>query len=242
MHVGLIMDGNGRWAASRNLPRTAGHAAGETVLFECVEGALAAGVTWLSAYTFSTENWQREADEVAFLMWFNEDILLRRLDALEDRGVRVLFIGDLDDRRVPERNRVLMRDAEQRTAHNRTLNLVLAFNYGGRAELVRAFRRLAAEVVAGRRRPDQISESDLASQLYLPSMPDPDVIIRTSGEQRVSNYLLWGSAYAELVFVDRLWPDFGAQALIDTIVEFQRRRRRFGGTVSAADLAQNGDR
>ena len=230
-HVGLIMDGNGRWAAARNLPRTAGHAAGEAVLFECVEGALAVGLDWLSAYTFSTENWTRHADEVAFLMWFNEDILLRRLDSLGAMGVRIRFAGDLEDRRIPDRNRELMRDAEQRTASNDRLSLVLAFNYGGRAEIARAVRRLATEVEERQREPGEITEDDIAERLYVPEMPDPDLIVRTSGEMRISNFLLWGSAYAELVFVDTLWPEFGAQHLVDAIIEYQRRRRRFGGAI-----------
>ena len=229
VHVGLIMDGNGRWAAARNLPRTAGHAAGEAVLFDCVEGALAVGLEWLSAYTFSTENWARDPDEVAFLMWFNEDILLRRLDSLNSMGVRLHFAGDLADPRIPERNRIHMRDAARRTADNDRLKLVLAFNYGGRAEIVRAVRALAEEVASGRREAGSITESDIVARLFVPGMPDPDVIVRTSGEMRISNFLLWGSAYAELVFTETLWPEFGAQELVDTIVEYQMRRRRFGG-------------
>ena len=232
VHLGLIMDGNGRWATERNLPRTAGHAAGEAVLFECVEGALAVGLRWLSAYTFSTENWTRSPDEVSFLMWFNEDILLRRLDSLDGMGVRLHFAGDLADERIPERNRRHMRDAVARTRDNERLGLVLAFNYGGRAEIMRAVRLLATEVAAGHRDAGAIRERDLTGHFYVPGMPDPDVIVRTSGEMRISNFLLWGSAYAELVFTDTLWPDFGAQDLVDAIIEFQMRGRRFGGAVS----------
>ncbi len=229
VHLGLIMDGNGRWAKARNLPRTAGHAAGEAVLFECVEGALAVGLRWLSAYTFSTENWTRHPDEVAFLMWFNEDILLRRLDALDRMGVRMYFAGDLDDPRIPDRNRAHMQNAVSRTSRNERLNLVLAFNYGGRAEIVAAVRSLAADVASGRQDPGSITERDVEARLFVPEMPSPDVVVRTSGEMRISNYLLWGSAYAELIFADTLWPDFGAQSLVDAIVEYQRRGRRFGG-------------
>ena len=229
VHLGLIMDGNGRWAAARNLPRTAGHAAGEAVLFDCVEGALAVGLRWLSAYTFSTENWARHPEEVAFLMWFNEDILLRRLDSLDRMGTRLHFAGDLADPRIPERNRTHMRNAVDRTRDNTRLDLVLAFNYGGRAEIVHAVRRLASQVASGDRDPGSITERDIAEHLLVPGMPDPDVIMRTSGEMRISNFLLWGSAYAELVFTDTLWPDFGAQHLVDAVVEFQRRKRRFGG-------------
>ena len=227
------MDGNGRWAAARSLPRTAGHAAGEAVLFDCVEGALAVGLEWMSAYTFSTENWVRDPGEVAFLMWFNEDILLRRLDSLNDMGVRVRFIGDLEDPRIPDRNRRHMAEAAARTGGNDRLDLVLAFNYGGRAEIVRAVRLLAGDAAAGRLEADSITEGDLARRLFIPGMPDPDIIVRTSGEMRISNFLLWGSAYAELVFTDTLWPDFGAQDLVDAVVEYQRRRRRFGGAPAA---------
>ena len=229
VHLGLIMDGNGRWAAARNLPRTAGHAAGEAVLFDCVEGALAVGLRWLSAYTFSTENWARHPEEVAFLMWFNEDILLRRLDSLDRMGTRLHFAGDLADPRIPERNRTHMRNAVDRTRDNTRLDLVLAFNYGGRAEIVHAVRRLASQVTSGDRDPGSITERDIAEHLLVPGMPDPDVIVRTSGEMRISNFLLWGSAYAELVFTDTLWPDFGPQHLVDAVVEFQMRKRRFGG-------------
>lgn len=231
VHVGLVMDGNGRWAGARSLPRTAGHAAGESALFDCVEGALAVGLRWLSAYTFSTENWSRHPDEVAFLMWFNEDILLRRLDSLHDMGVRLWFAGELDDPRVPERNRRHMSAATERTRRNERLHLVLAFNYGGRAEIARAARSLATEAATGRREAASITERDIEARLYVPDMPAPDVIVRTSGEHRLSNFLLWGSAYAELVFVDKLWPDFGAPDLVAAVVEYQRRRRRFGGTV-----------
>lgn len=228
LHVGLIMDGNGRWAQSRNLPRTSGHAAGESVLFECVEGALSIGLRWLSAYTFSTENWSRHSEEVSFLMWFNEDILIRRLDSMAEMGVRLHFCGDLADPRIPDRNRKLMQKAEHRTASNDRLHLVLAFNYGGRAEIAAAVRTLTAEVVAGLMSPEEITETTIAERLHIPAMPAPDLIVRTSGEMRVSNFLLWGSAYSELIFVDTLWPDFGAQQLVDTVVEYQHRRRRFG--------------
>ncbi len=229
-HLGLIMDGNGRWATARDLPRTAGHAAGEAVLFECVEGAVEVGIEWLSAFTFSTENWTRPPEEVAFLMWFNEDVLLRRLDSLDQMGVRLHFAGDLADPRIPERNRRHMRRAVARTRDNQRLDLVLAFNYGGRNEILRAIRRLATEVAAGHRDPDSLTESDLIAGFYVPELPDPDVIVRTSGEMRISNFLLWGSAYAELVFTDTLWPDFGAQPLVDAVAVYQQRRRRFGGT------------
>lgn len=227
-HVGLILDGNGRWAQARGLPRTAGHAAGEEALFDAVDGALAAGVSWLSAYTFSTENWTRDPDEVEFLMWFNEDILLRRRDGLNEKGVRLRFIGDLDDSRVPERNRVHMRESEELTAGNDRLTFVFAFNYGGRLEIASAVRHIARRVEAGELAPGDITPETIAAHLAIPEMPDPDLIVRTSGEQRISNFLLWGSAYAELLFLDKRWPDFRAQDLIDAVVEYQARTRRFG--------------
>lgn len=228
-HVGLIMDGNGRWARERGLPRTAGHAAGEAALFDCVEGALAAGVRWLSAYAFSTENWSREPEEVEFLMWFNEDLLLRRRDALSERGVRFHFAGYLDDPRIPERNRAHMAEAERVTAGNDRLHLVLAFNYGGRDEIVRAARALAAAVGSGELAAADIDEGAVSGAMFIPEMPDPDLIVRTSGEMRMSNFWLWSGAYAELIFTETRWPDFGARSLIDCLVEYQRRRRRFGG-------------
>lgn len=227
-HVGLIMDGNGRWAAGRDLPRTAGHAAGESALFSTIDGGLAAGLKWLSAYTFSTENWTRDPEEVEFLMWFNEDLLLRRRDALHQKGVRMYFAGDLADPRIPDRNRVHMAEAEELTRANDRLNVVFAFNYGGRDEIVRAVRAVAGEVAAGARTAASIDEAAIAANLFVPEMPDPDLIVRTSGEVRLSNFLLWGSAYAEFVFTETLWPDFGAQPLVDAIVEYQKRGRRFG--------------
>jgi undecaprenyl diphosphate synthase len=227
-HIGLIMDGNGRWAASRGLPRTAGHAAGEAALFDTIDGALALGVGWLTAYTFSTENWSRSAEEVEFLMFFNEDILTRRRDELDAKGVRIRFAGEFEDPRIPERNHVHMAAAADLTADNDTLQLVLAFNYGGRAEIVAAARRLAALVAAGDLEPDEIDEAAVAAALHVPEMPDVDLVVRTSGEYRISNFLLWQAAYAEFVFPDCHWPDFGAQRLVDAVAEYQQRRRRFG--------------
>ncbi len=227
-HVGLILDGNGRWAEARGLPRTAGHMAGEEALFDAVDGALAAGLKWLSAYTFSTENWSRDEEEVEFLMWFNEDILLRRRDGLNEKGVRIRFIGDLRDPRVPERNRIHMAETEKLTKTNDRLTFVFAFNYGGRMEVARSVRKIAGQVATGALQPDDITIDDIAAHLYIPEMPDPDLIVRTSGEQRLSNFLLWGSAYAEFLFVEKHWPDFRAQDLIDAVVEYQARGRRFG--------------
>jgi undecaprenyl diphosphate synthase len=226
-HVAIVMDGNGRWAKQRGLKRTEGHAAGEEALFDTVEGALDIGLEWMTVYAFSTENWRRPIDEVRFLMNFNENLLLRRRDDLHERGVRVRFIGRRRGR-VPGRLRRQIADAEELTHRNRRMTLTFAFNYGGRAELVDAARAIGHEVKAGRVDPDKINDRTLARHLYAPDMPDPDLLVRTSGEFRISNYLLWELAYAELVFTDVLWPDFRRDDLFEAIREFQRRERRFG--------------
>ena len=226
-HVAIVMDGNGRWAKQRGLKRTDGHAAGEEALFDTVNGALDVGLDWMTVFAFSTENWRRPVDEVRFLMGFNESLLLRRRDELNELGVRVRFIGRRAGR-VPGRLRRQIADAEELTRANRRLTLTFAFNYGGRAELVDAARAIAHEVAAGRLDPDKISDRTLARYLYAPDMPDPDLLVRTSGEFRISNYLLWELAYAELVFTDVLWPDFRRDHLFEAIRELQRRERRFG--------------
>jgi undecaprenyl diphosphate synthase len=237
-HVGLILDGNGRWANSRGLPRTAGHLAGEAALFDTVEGALQIGIKWLTAFTFSTENWARDPEEVEFLMWFNEDLLTRRRDDLHAQGVRMRFAGDMDDPRVPDRNRKHMAEAEELTRGNDRLHLVFAFNYGSRREIVNAATRLARQVAAGTLDPGEVSEETLAGAMYLPDMPDVDLVIRSSGEHRLSNFLLWQSAYAEFSFPGILWPDFDRHHLLDAVVEYQARDRRFG---AARDRAEGSD-
>jgi undecaprenyl diphosphate synthase len=218
------MDGNGRWARKRGLPRTDGHAAGEEALFDTVEGALDLGIKWLTVYAFSTENWRRPADEVRFLMQFNESILLRRRDELNERGVRIRFVGRRDWR-VPKRLIRRMDEALALTSANRTMTLTIAFNYGGRAEIVDAVRAL----VAARTPADKVDEKAIRRHLYDPDMPDPDLVVRTSGEYRISNFLLWELAYSELVFTDVLWPDFRREHLFEAVREFQRRDRRYGG-------------
>jgi len=223
-HVACVMDGNGRWATKRGLPRTEGHAAGELALFDVVEGALELEMSWLTVYAFSTENWRRPADEVRFLMNFNERLLIRRRDELHEKGVRVRFAGRTDWR-VPRRVQRRMDEAVELTRRNRRLTLTFAFNYGGRAEIVDAVRALVAEGV----RPDRVDERAIRRHLYYPDMPDPDLVIRTSGEFRISNFLLWELAYSELVFSDVLWPDFRREHLFEAVREFQRRDRRFGG-------------
>jgi undecaprenyl diphosphate synthase len=222
-HVGVVMDGNGRWATKRGLKRTEGHAAGEEALFDAVQGALDLGVGWLTVYAFSTENWRRPVDEVRYLMGFNESILARRRDELHELGVRIRFAGRRDWR-VPRRLLRQQDDAIALTKGNRRLTLTIAFNYGGRAEIVDAVRALVAEGV----RPDGVTEKAIRRHLYHPDMPDPDLVVRTSAEFRISNFLLWELAYSELVFTDVLWPDFRRDHLFEAVREFQRRDRRFG--------------
>jgi undecaprenyl diphosphate synthase len=226
-HVAIVMDGNGRWAQKRGLKRTDGHAAGEEALFDTVDGALDLGLQWLTVYAFSTENWRRPIDEVRFLMNFNERLLVARRDDLNERGVRVRFIGRRGGR-VPGRVRRRIEESEALTQANRRLTLTFAFNYGGRAEIVDAVRAIAQEAAEGRIRPEKIDERTIARHLYAPDMPDPDLLVRTSGEFRISNYLLWELAYSELVFTDVLWPDFRTADLVEAIAEYQRRERRFG--------------
>jgi undecaprenyl diphosphate synthase len=226
-HVAIIMDGNGRWAQRRGLKRTDGHAAGEEALFDTVEGALDIGLSWMTVFAFSTENWRRPLDEVRFLMGFNERLLEKRRDELHERGVRVRFVGRRGGR-VPARVRRRIEETEELTRRNTTMTLAFAFNYGGRAELVDATRAVARDVAAGRLDPDRIDERVLRRHLYATDMPDPDLLVRTSGEYRISNFLLWQLAYSELVFTDVLWPDFRREHLVAAIAEYQRRERRFG--------------
>jgi undecaprenyl diphosphate synthase len=226
-HVAIVMDGNGRWAQRQGLKRTDGHAAGEEALFDTVEGGLEVGLKWMTVFAFSTENWRRPLDEVRFLMRFNESLLLRRRDDLNERGVRVRFIGRRTGR-VPKRVLRHIEDTEALTSRNRRMTLTFAFNYGGRAEIVDAVRSLATEVQKRKLRPDKIDEKLIHRHLYAPDMPDPDLLVRTSGEFRISNYLLWQLAYSELVFTDVLWPDFRRADLFEAIREYQARERRFG--------------
>lgn len=227
-HVAIVMDGNGRWAEARGLPRTAGHAAGEEALFDVVHGALELGIEWLTVFTFSTENWSRPDDEVAFLMGFKEDLLIRRRDELDELGVRVRFLGDRDDPRVGDRLRTNIAEAEALTAENTTMHMVFAFNYGSRDEIVTAARQVAEDVAAGKLDVDDVDETALAARFEMAEMPDPDLVVRTSGELRVSNFLLWQSAYSEFVFPDTLWPDFRRADLAACVDEYRARHRRFG--------------
>ncbi len=223
-HVALVMDGNGRWATRQGLKRTDGHAAGEDALFDTVEGGLEIGMDWMTVYAFSTENWRRPRDEVRYLMGFNESLLVRRRDELHERGVRMRFVGRRDWR-VPKRLLRRMDESIELTQHNTTMTLTIAFNYGGRAEIVDAVRSLVRDGVPE----DKIDERAIARRLYDPEMPEPDLMVRTSGEYRISNFLLWELAYSELVFTDVLWPDFRREHLFEAVDEYQRRTRRFGG-------------
>ena len=227
------MDGNGRWAKARSLPRTEGHARGEESLFDVIEGAIEVGVRYLSAYAFSTENWSRSPDEVRWLMGFNRDVIRRRRDQLDSLGVRVRWAG-----RRPRLWRSVvneLEDAEQRTVDNDVLTLQFCVNYGGRSEIADAAAALARDVVAGRVDPAKVTDRSFARYLDEPSMPDVDLFVRSSGEQRISNFLLWQSAYAELVFQDTLWPDYDRRHLWSAIEEYVRRDRRYGGAVGSVE-------
>ena len=223
-HVAAVMDGNGRWAEQRGLRRTEGHAAGETALFDTLDGAIELGIGWFTVYAFSTENWRRPPDEVRYLMGFNKGILERHAEDLDRRNVRIRFIGRRDWR-VPRGVLKRMDWATDLTKSNTGLTFTIAFNYGGRAEIVDAVRALVATGV----RPDKIDEKAIRRHFYDPEMPDPDLVIRTSGEHRISNYLLWELAYSELVFTDVLWPDFRREHLFDAVRAYQSRERLFGG-------------
>jgi trans,polycis-polyprenyl diphosphate synthase len=228
-HVALVMDGNGRWAKQRGLPRTEGHRRGEYSLFDVIMGAIELGIPYLSAYAFSTENWRRSPDEVRFLMGFNRDVIRRRRDQLHEMGVRVRWAG-----RRPRLWRSViseLEDAERMTAGNSVLTLQFCVNYGGRSEIADAAARLAADAVAGRVRPDRIDEKMLARYLDEPEIPDVDLFVRSSGEQRLSNFLIWQSAYAELVFLDTLFPDFDRRHLWRACEIYASRDRRYGGAV-----------
>ncbi len=233
-HVAVVMDGNGRWANQRGLPRTAGHEAGEQALFDLVAGAIEVGVPYLSVYAFSTENWKRSPEEVRFLMGFNRDVLRRRRDQLHEWGVRVRWAG----RRPRLWSSVVseLAAAEEQTRDNSVMTLTLCVNYGGRAEIADAAREIARLAAAGRLDPERVDERTVARYLDEPDMPDVDLFLRSSGEQRTSNFLLWQSAYAELAFVDTLWPDVDRRHLWDALLAYAGRERRYGGAVDAPSL------
>lgn len=230
-HVAIVMDGNGRWANARGLTRIEGHKAGEASLLDVVAGAIQIGVKHLSVYAFSTENWKRSPDEVRFLMGYNRDVLHRRRDQLNEWGVRIRWAG-----RKPRLWGSVIKElqfAERLTAHNSVLTLTMCVNYGGRNELTDAVRLIAEDVAAGRLKPSGISEKTIQNRLYAPELPDVDLFVRSSGEQRTSNFMLWQSAYAEMVFLDTLWPDFTREQLWEAVSIYAARNRRFGGAVDA---------
>jgi undecaprenyl diphosphate synthase len=228
-HVAIVMDGNGRWANQRGLTRVEGHKAGEAALLDVVAGAIQAGVTHLSVYAFSTENWKRSPDEVRFLMGFNRDVLHRRRDQLNEWDVRVRWAGRRPKLWPSVVDELMF--AEQLTRANKTLTLTMCVNYGGRTEIADAVRAIAEEVERGALKPSRISEKTIVQHLYVSDMPDVDLFVRSSGEQRTSNFLLWQSAYAEMVFLDTLWPAFGRKQLWDAIGQYVARDRRFGGAI-----------
>jgi undecaprenyl diphosphate synthase len=225
-HVAIIMDGNGRWARERMLPRPLGHRSGMASVREVVEGALEAGIEVLSLFAFSQENWQRPAAEVGALMSLLEEYIQKEANELDKQGVRVVMLGDLE-RLTPPAARAVQSVTEQ-TARNTKLTLNLFISYGSRAEITRAARRIAAEVAAGTLKPDDVDEATIAARLYTAGTPDPDLLIRTSGEMRISNFLLWQIAYTELVVSPVLWPDFSRTNLFEAVLEYQNRDRRFG--------------
>jgi len=227
-HIALVMDGNGRWAQERGMVRTEGHKRGEAVLMDIIDACLELGIPHLSAYAFSTENWRRSADEVRFLMGFNRDVLHRQRDILNEKGVRVRWAG-----RRPRLWRSVIRElekAEELTKDNTRMTFYMCVNYGGRAEIVDAAKEIARRVQAGTLRPEQLTEKTFAQFLDEPDMPDVDLFLRPSGEKRTSNFLLWQSAYAEMVYQNTLFPDFTKQNLYDACLEYAQRDRRFGGT------------
>jgi undecaprenyl diphosphate synthase len=226
-HIGVIMDGNGRWAKARGKPRTEGHVAGVKSLRRLVENCITFGVGHLTVFSFSSENWSRPKDEISFIFGLLRRFVASDLETLHRNNVRVTIIGSREGLDVSLRR--LIADVEATTALNTGLKLQVAFNYGGKAEIAEAMRRIAQRVADGKLRPDQIDEATISGELHTADTPDPDVIIRTSGEQRLSNFLLWQGAYAELVFVEENWPDFGDESFARVLTEYSGRVRRFGG-------------
>ncbi|SFZ82042.1 undecaprenyl diphosphate synthase [Devosia enhydra] len=226
-HLGVIMDGNGRWATARGKPRTEGHVAGVRALRRLVELCIRYGVAHLTVFSFSSENWSRPHEEISFIFALLRRFVATDLESLMSNNVKVRIIG-LREGLDPSLCR-LIDDVERRTADNTGLNLIVAFNYGGKADIVQATRQIAAEVAAGRLAPSAITEDTINRALYTSGIPDPDVIVRTSGEQRVSNFLLWQGAYAELIFVEENWPDFDENSFLRVLEAYSARDRRFGG-------------
>ena len=226
-HLAIIMDGNGRWALNQDLPRTAGHAAGEHSLSRSIDWAIENKLEWLTVYAFSTENWLRSEEEVDFLMFFNRDILIRRREEFNQKGVKFKFLGDLTDSQIPEENKKLMIETEEITKNNKTLNLVFAFNYGSHNEIHKAVLDLHNEHIS-----ENLKLNDIENNFYgffqYSDMPFPDALLRTAGEKRISNFLLYQLSYSELIFIDTLWPDVNGDILDDVLLEFNTRNRTYG--------------
>ena len=230
-HVAVVMDGNGRWANERGLPRTEGHRAGEAALLDVVAGAIEMGIPYVTAYAFSTENWKRSPSEVAFIMRFSTEVLQRQLETLKTWGVRIRWAG-----RRPKLWKSVIEElelCERETINNTVCTLTMCVNYGGRAEIADAAAAIAADAAAGKLKPGSITEKTIQKYLDEPDLPDVDLFLRSSGEQRISNFLLWQSAYAEMIFMNVLWPDVDRRTLWEAVEEYARRDRRYGGAVDA---------
>ncbi len=225
-HIAIIMDGNGRWAKKNTLRRLAGHKKGADSVRNAVRACRRLGIQYLTLYAFSVENWQRPKDEVKALMSLLEDYLKSEVQEMIDKDIKLMTIGDID--RFSEKTRTVLLDTVEKTAHNKGMILTLALSYGGRDEIVESVKKVVRDVTEGRLEKGDITKENFARYLYTSDMPDPDLLIRTSGEYRVSNFLLWQLAYAELYFTDILWPDFSEASLFDAIVDYQKRERRFG--------------
>ena len=226
-HLAIIMDGNGRWAMNQELPRTAGHAAGEHSLSKTIDWAIKNKLEWLTVYAFSSENWLRSEEEVDFLMFFNRDILIRRREEFNQKGVKFKFLGDLRDSKIPEENKTLMKETEEITKNNTILNLVFAFNYGSHNEIHKAVLNMHNENINENLNIDDI-ENSFYSFFQYPDMPFPDALLRTAGEKRISNFLLYQLTYSEIIFIDTLWPDVNEDILDDVLLEFKTRNRTYG--------------
>ncbi len=226
-HLAIIMDGNGRWALNQDLPRTAGHAAGEHSLSRTIDWAIKNKLEWLTVYAFSTENWIRSEEEVDFLMFFNRDILIRRREEFNQKGVKFKFLGDLTDTKIPEENKRLMKETEEITKNNKILNLVFAFNYGSHNEIHKAVLNMHNEKINENLNLDDV-ENSFYSFFQYPDMPFPDALLRTAGEKRISNFLLYQLSYSEFIFIDTLWPDVNEDILDDVLLEFKSRNRTYG--------------
>jgi len=238
-HLAIIMDGNGRWAEQRRLPRILGHRKGVETVQRIVDECLGLGIGYLTLYAFSSENWGRPRDEVDALMGLLGNFLKKELSQLQGRGIRLMAIGELD--RLPEATSRILKDIIEKTQYNKKMVMNLALSYGSRNELTRAVRKVARDVAGGKLQPDNISEQDIGARLDTHGIPDPDLLVRTSGEMRISNFLLWQIAYTELYFTETLWPDFSREELMQAVQVYSNRQRRFGLTGAQLDSTTEAD-